>query len=209
MRSATVSKTSGMVAFAQARKIDSRARLLNAAAMLFREHGYLPVSIDDVAAASGVSRVTFYRHFYNKAALASELFNLVAMEGLPRYLRIRDEDFSDHAVIHAWITELFVADEANRNLLQVFTQVNAVEPGFTQSAQGFITAIINGLGRGIPAFAVRPEVAAERRRWVQAWLLIYELLDQSNHASRGLDPASDPLLIDILADKFFAFTCAA
>jgi AcrR family transcriptional regulator len=195
-----------MVAFAQARKLDSRERLLSAAAMLFREHGYMPVSIDAVAAASGVSRVTFYRHFPNKAALALELFNQVAMDGLPGYLQIRDEDFRNRAVIHAWLSAIFIADEANRNLLQVFTQANVIEPGFAQSAHGFISEIILGLGRRISAFAARPEVAAERRQWLQAWLLIYEILDQSNHASRGVDPASDPLLIDILADRFFAFT---
>ncbi len=199
------SKTAGMVAFAQARKLDSRERLLNAAAMLFREHGYLPVSIDDVAAASGVSRVTFYRHFANKAALAIALFSQAAETALPRYWRVRDDDFQDRAVIHAWLSELFLADRADRRLLQVFTQVNAVESGFTQSAHGFIGDIISGLGLRIPAFAVLPDVAGERRRWLQAWLLIYEILDQSNHAARDVEPASDPLLIDILADKFFDF----
>lgn len=198
-----------MVAFAQARKLDSRERLLSAAAMLFREHGYLAVSIDAVAAASGVSRVTFYRHFSNKAALAVELFKHATTDSLPRYLRIRNEDFRDHAVILAWLSGIFIADEANRHLLRVFTQANVVEPGFTQSAHGFIGEIIHGLGRDIPAFAARPEVAAERRQWLQAWLLIYEILDQSNHASRGVDPASDPLLMDILADKFFAFAGGA
>ncbi|WP_062385418.1 TetR family transcriptional regulator [Demequina iriomotensis] len=36
---------------------------------LFAEHGYAAVSMDDVAARSGVSRRTLFRHFANKADL--------------------------------------------------------------------------------------------------------------------------------------------
>ncbi|WP_062303787.1 TetR family transcriptional regulator [Demequina subtropica] len=39
------------------------------AVALFAEHGYAAVSMDDVAARSGVSRRTLFRHFANKADL--------------------------------------------------------------------------------------------------------------------------------------------
>ncbi len=198
-----------MVAFAQLRKKDSREKLLAAAAGLFWERGYLAVSVDEIAAASAVSRVTFYRHFANKAALAIALFNQNAAAAMPRYLSVRDGDFRELRVVRVWLSELFAADRANRNLLQVFIQANVVESGFTEAAHALIGSIIAGLGQAIPAFAVSAEPAAERRRWLQAWLLVYEILDQSNHAARGMGPASDPLLIDVLADKFLEFVEAA
>ena len=40
-----------------------------AAVALFHEHGYAAVSMDDVAARTGVSRRTLFRHFANKADL--------------------------------------------------------------------------------------------------------------------------------------------
>ena len=49
-------------------------RLLAAAMAQFGARGYLAVSVDDIATAAGVSRVTFYRHFSGKEALAVELF---------------------------------------------------------------------------------------------------------------------------------------
>lgn len=198
-------KAAGMVAFAQARKLSNRDRIMDAAATLFRERGYLPVSIEDVAASSGVSRMTFYRHFSNKAALAEALFARAAAVALSQFLSIRERDFNKNTAVYEWLTMVFAGDQANRNLLSVFIQANAVEPGFSEMAHGFIADIIMGLGHEIGAFAARRDVAAERRRWLQGWLVIYEILDQSNHAARGLDPSRDPMVIDILADRFSAF----
>jgi AcrR family transcriptional regulator len=45
---------------------DSRDRLVDAALALFLEHGYAAVTVDDIAARSGVSARTFFRHFPDK-----------------------------------------------------------------------------------------------------------------------------------------------
>jgi hypothetical protein len=55
----------------------------------------------------------------------------------------------------------------------------------------------------IPAFASGN--AGEERRRAEAWLLIYEILDQSNHAALGMGIAPEDVLIDVLADRFVAF----
>ncbi|MFC5379404.1 TetR/AcrR family transcriptional regulator [Aquipuribacter nitratireducens] len=45
---------------------DSRERLVGAAMRLFSEHGYAATTVDDVAAAAGVTQRTFFRHFPDK-----------------------------------------------------------------------------------------------------------------------------------------------
>ena len=65
--------------------------------------------------------------------------------------------------------------------------------------------IIVELGKAFPAFALDPDLPADRKRWLEAWLLIYEILDQSNHAGRGAGVSTDPLIIEILADRFLRF----
>jgi TetR/AcrR family transcriptional repressor of nem operon len=50
-----------------------RAALLNAASGLFRERGFEGVSIDDIAAAAGLTRGAFYTHFTSKEALCAEV----------------------------------------------------------------------------------------------------------------------------------------
>jgi AcrR family transcriptional regulator len=206
---ARAQRTATLLASTQRRKQDSRDRLLAAAVGCFCERGYLAVSVDDIASHAGVSRVTFYRHFSGKAALAIDLFRREAAAAMPRYLSILHDDWHDHGRVAAWLGRLFEADRVNRRLLRVFLQATIDEPGFVERAQELITDLIAGLGRAIPAFAVDGADPVDRRRWLEAWLLLYEILDQSNHAALLSGIATDPLVIDILADRFSAFIAGA
>ncbi len=171
----------------------------------FCDRGYLPVSVEDIASAAGVSRMTFYRHFKGKADLAADLFRVTAEAAMPLYVRIAAMEFEKRLVVVEWIAAIFDADRANRHLLRVFIQATADEGDFTARAQEFIDDLIGTLGMSIPAFAVRPDREDERRRWLEAWLLLYEILDQSNHSALASGVASDPLVIEILADRFLDF----
>ncbi len=185
------------------RKESSRERLLAAAADAFCTAGYFAVSVEDIASSAGVSRMTFYRHFSGKAALALEIFRENATASMPRFVAIAHQAYDDPATVTRWLHGLFEADKASGQLLRVFIQANAEETYFTQSAQELIGSLIAELGAHIPAFTLDP--AADRRRWLEAWLLIYEILDQSNHAARGAGVATDPLVIELLADRFVRF----
>src|SRR6516225_137550 len=96
-------RTAGLAAFSRQRKLDSRERLLSAAVERLCQDGYASVSVEDIAAAAGVSRVTFYRHFGGKAELAVALFRGASEAAMPRFLAIRAADFRDRAAVHGWI----------------------------------------------------------------------------------------------------------
>jgi AcrR family transcriptional regulator len=194
-----------MIAAARLRKQDSRARLLAAGVNRFCEHGYMSVSVEDIALAAGVSRVTFYRHFSSKADLALELFRQTSAAAMPDFLRIGHSHYHDRTVVASWIAALFAADRANGRLLRVFTHATIDDTSFTQRAQEFIGTLIAQLGATIPAFNVHPDHPGERRQWLRAWLLLYEILDQSNHAALDSGVATDPLVIDLLTDRFLEF----
>jgi len=203
--SAREAAVTAMADFQRRRKQGSRERLLAAAIEAFSASGYFAVSVEDISSAAGVSRMTFYRHFSDKAAIAAELFRQNAAAAMPRFLAIGQRNFRDRRVVADWIACLFAADRASRQLLRVFTQANVDETGFTESAQTLIRDLIIGLGRTIPAFEIDPEKPADRRRWIEAWLLLYEILDQGNHAALGSGVAIDPMVTEILADRFVAF----
>lgn len=198
-------RLTGLMAFHRQRKQDSRDKLLAAAIERFCDRGYFSVSIDDIASAAGVSRVTFYRHFSSKAALTAEVFKDAAEATKPLYLAIGGERFDDPLVVRRWISDIFDADYANRRMLRVFIQATTDEGTFTQRAQQLIGELITGLGRTIPAFAADPDRPGERRRWHEAWLLLYELLDQSNHAALGSGFATSSDVIDLLTERFLRF----
>lgn len=195
----------GLAAFHRRRKLDSRERLLAAAVAQFSQLGYPVVSVEDIASAAGVSRMTFYRHFRGKGDIAGVLFSQIAEMAGPQLLRIREVRWSDDGEARNWLCELFAMDRRNRLLLRVFVQASAVEPDFNQQAHEQIAAWIDALGEEIPAFALRTDDPRDRRRWLEAWLLVYEILDQSNHAALDSGIATDPVVIDILADRFLDF----
>ncbi len=209
MASISTARSTGLAEFQRRKKQDSRDSLLAAATQAFCAAGYFAVSVEDVAAAAGVSRMTFYRHFSGKAAIATELFRLNTQSAMPRILAITAGDFTCQKEIAAWIEGLFAADRASQPLLRVFLQANVEASEFTQAAHGFIADIITGFGQKIPAFALDRDQQGERRRWMEAWLLIYDILDQASHAARDSGVATDPLIVDILADRFRVFVTSA
>ena len=194
-------------AFAVSPKVGSRERLLAAAAASFCANGYFAVSVEDIATKAGVSRMTFYRHFAGKAALAIALFEQNVANWMPRYLAITDHPTLDRAIVQSWLEDLFEADRESGQLLRVFIQANVAESGFTEAAHSLLSTLVAELGAHSPAFALDPQ--ADRKRWLEAWLLIYEILDQSNHAARGAGVSTDPLIIEILADRFLQFVGSA
>ncbi len=58
-----------MARYSAEHKARSRAAIVNSAGRLFRKHGYRGVGIDDLCAAAGLTRGTFYAHFKSKADL--------------------------------------------------------------------------------------------------------------------------------------------
>jgi AcrR family transcriptional regulator len=199
------SRTAGIVAFARARKQDSRERLLEAALSLFLDRGYYNVVVDDIVKAAGVGRITFYRHFSGKVDLAVELYKQLSSECMPLFRSIRDADFRDPAAVADWIRSLFEADRNRRELHRVFSQAIVESPAFNEPARNTIRELIGDLGARIPAFAVDPDKPQERRQWLKAFLVLFEILDQSGHAALDAGVAPDPLIIELLTERFVDF----
>ena len=198
-------RMAGLLAFNQNRKRTSRENLLVAAAKLFCRDGYAAISVEDITAEAGVSRITYYRHFPTKAAMAMELFNRAAGEAAPHMVAIGAQDYRDRATVVAWITDFFAVNREMRGILRVLNQANVEETGFSEQVRPYISDLIAALGKTIPAFDVTPDRSIDQRRWVKGWLLIYTILDQSNHAATTSGPASNPMMIEVLADDFLDF----
>ena len=201
-------RVAGMLAFNQSRKQNSRENLLSAAIKLFCSRGYAGVSIEDITSEAGVSRITYYRHFPSKAAVALELFNRAAAEGVPRMLQIGARDYGDRATVVEWLGDFFAADKEMQGVLRVLSQANLEEIDFSRQVQPFILNLVKELGKSIPAFAIDRDEPSDERRRVKAWLLLYTILDQSNHAATRSGMATNPMMIEVLADSFVDFVHA-
>jgi AcrR family transcriptional regulator len=187
------------------RKANTRERLLTAAMNEFADRGYGATSIEDIVARAKLSRMSFYRNFKGKADVAIELFRAAAEVSTPEFLAITSVDYRDPALVRRWIERVFAGDQQNRVLLNILMQATSDQQGFTRRAQEYLSTLINRLGESIPAFALDPDEPSQRQRWLEAWLVLYEILDQSNHAALNSGVADDPLVIDILAERFVRF----
>jgi len=195
----------GLIDFQAKRKASSREKLLAAATEAFCSRGYFNVSVEEIVSAAGVSRMTFYRHFNDKAALAAEMFRLSTRVTRPQLVSIGQADFRDRDVVKNWLGELFTSEQERRQLLQVFLQANVSDENFTARGHEYLDSLAVELGRNIPAFNADPEDPNKQRQWVEGWLILYEILDQGNHAARHSGVAVRPETLDVLTDRFITF----
>ena len=198
-------RLSGLFAFNRQRKQSSRDNLLIAATKLFCRDGYANVGIEDITSEAGVSRITFYRHFSAKSAVALELFQHAAVEGAPRVLAIADRDYRDRDTVVEWLAEFFAADREMQGILRVLAQANVQEADFSKQVHPFIDDLIADLGQKIPAFADCSGPDCDQHRRIKAWLLLYTILDQSNAAATDSSVVESAVLVDVLADSFLDF----
>ena len=75
----------------QSEKLQS---ILNAGKSLFWKHGIRRVSIEEICQVAGASKMTFYKYFSNKTALAKQIIEEITEEGLKNYKNIIDSDIS-------------------------------------------------------------------------------------------------------------------
>jgi len=68
--------------------------ILNAGKSLFWKHGIKRVSIEEICQVAGVSKMTFYKYFSNKTALAKHIIEEIAEEGIKNYKNIINSDIS-------------------------------------------------------------------------------------------------------------------
>jgi AcrR family transcriptional regulator len=153
----------------RAQKVDSRDRILDAAADLFYREGVRGVGVDRIAAESGVAKMTLYYHFKSKDEL------VVA------WLRRRDEEWM------SWL-EAAVGQRDGNQLLAVFDVLGDwfEQPDFRGCA--FINSHAE-LGSSSPAAA---EIVASHKHALAEYL---ERLARSQGAAEPEALARELLLL--------------
>ncbi len=131
----------------------TRERIVEAARELFVTRGYSSVRVDDIAAAVGCSRATFYLHFTGK----TEVLRAIGAEGTLPSVRLFYEDLDrvlltgSRGEFGAWMTRAIEWFVQNKDLLPAWDEATALEPEFREVArEGIMT-----LADGMPAYLSR------------------------------------------------------
>lgn len=131
-----------MARLREVQKQMTRRLLLEQALEIFAAKGYAATTIDDIAAAAGTTRTTFYMHFASKAQLMQELVTVL------------DEIFTsaDKPPLRE------VVSSGDRRLVRAFIETKADQWPVTRP---YVLAANQ-------AAAVEPDIAAIRERWYDA-----------------------------------------
>jgi AcrR family transcriptional regulator len=152
------------------RRAERREQLLAAATQAFASAGLAATSLDDIAAAAGISRVLLYRHFESK----TDLYRAVLDRAVARLTAaVGTRDFTD-----ASIDALLGAAADDPDGFRLLFHHAAREPKFRQQMdrfrRGMVAVAHRELARIIPdrvwaqwAAQLAPVVAVEA---VMAWL---------------------------------------
>jgi AcrR family transcriptional regulator len=102
---------------------ERRTLIEDAAARLFAERGYAATTVEDIAAAAGVSKPMLYRHFESKKELQMKLLERrrdeLAAAPLDEFIRNhRDPDQRLSAMIDAWFAHVEQHPHTSRNLFR-------------------------------------------------------------------------------------------
>ena len=146
----------------------TRARLVEAAAVVFAEHGYTAARISDMVRLAGISQGNFYRHFESK-----EQVLLAVLQGPLEELR---RSSSGHHGSEVVLSELIAANRAyfstyarHRHLVRVLREAAATNPEFgglwLTMRRGFVERTAHWLERlqaeGRIEAVANPEMLAE------------------------------------------------
>ena len=142
---------------------ERRASIVEAAGRLFGERGYDGTRLDDVAAATGVTKPILYRHFDSKKALyvalldrhredLSSFAGIIPADGtLEERLRAVLEVWLDYVEAHAYAWKMLFRDTGGG------PEVNAVRLEVHARARAVLAEIIRSLGEApIPRRELEP-----------------------------------------------------
>lgn len=105
----------------EAIKTKKYAEILAAGRDLFWKHGFRRVSIEEICRQAGASKMTFYRFFPNKIALAKAVFDREVSEGLIKFRNIlRDRSGSSEKIRKIFLMKMDGTHLISREFLQDF-----------------------------------------------------------------------------------------
>jgi AcrR family transcriptional regulator len=153
-----------------AQKTMTRTLLLEAGLRLFQENGYAATKVDDISAAVGANRTTFYLHFPSKVelmlALIEHINDEVVASDTPRLAQVIES--GDRLSIRTWIARRFDQWPVIMPYVSVAQQAAATDRAVAAAVEHWLDTPVEEICAGLMA-ADRFAPASRRARGVLAF----------------------------------------
>jgi AcrR family transcriptional regulator len=139
----------------------------------FQEPGYATTTIDDIAAAAGASRATFYLHFASKLELVRDLAEGLEPE-IGAYYDSLDQILADgesYDALREWMVSTVGWFDAHRTFVAIIAEVAAVER--LEGGSELVPA--TSIADRVPKFLARKPKCQRERFRLRISLLVAEL----------------------------------
>jgi AcrR family transcriptional regulator len=170
--------------------VETRERILEAAALLYGQHGYLGATTRRIAEEAEVSEVTLFRLFGTKESLLEEAIRSHAHRDA--MARLPDEPSEPLAELTAWCAAEVARFRRSRDLLRSCFADAAERPEFTAAASTGPVAAARELSRWASRLARRGDLAADADIEAAVAMLTAALFSDgvARDEMRGVHPSS-------------------
>jgi AcrR family transcriptional regulator len=146
----------------------TRNRLIEAAVEILSEHGYAASTVDQIVAAAGASRATFYLHFKSKTDLVQQMTRESQSATFELYEQVPVYD-SPRADLAVWLDALVKKIERDP-FIGIYSQAVTLDPTLAKTYEHTVKRLADIVVEKLGA----PAEETERLR-LQARLLIVQL----------------------------------
>jgi AcrR family transcriptional regulator len=172
-----------------------RTKILAAARTQLESNGFLSLTLDGLARASGVTRQTIYNLFGTKAGVLEALFDQLAIEGGMQRMREVMQQTDASALLPAFVKVFTDFWSQDRIFVRRIRGIAAIDPEFgaavvarNQRRQMAATRIVDRLGKWKDPTQARNKAAV-------LWALTsFEFFDALAEASGSVEDAADLVL---------------
>lgn len=144
-------RVSAVANLRETQKLMTRRLLLDHGLTLFFEKGYSSTTIDDIAAAAGTTRTTFYQHFPSKSqlmqALITDVDDILTGADDPPLAEVVER--GERALIEQWLNRKFEQWAAIRSYLVAAYQAAAMEPEIQAALEAWFAATTGAMQDGL------------------------------------------------------------
>lgn len=178
----------------------TRSRLLEGAVQVFEERGYDDATVDEIAAAAGASRATFYLHFKSKADVVEALAEQIAPD-VEAYYSALDEALASGSRerVRDWLRDDL------RWFAEHETVVRAIEhiliSNRAEGVSRFSYEYTDYMPRFMQAWPENRRVEAKLRVWTL--VLTVSRVHMLWRSYKQMPDLDEDMLLDVLTDLWF------
>jgi AcrR family transcriptional regulator len=162
--------SSGLPLRAQQKQF-TRERLVQAAIEVMDRDGYGPATVEDIAAAAGASRATFYVHFSGKSEVVADVMERLQIEAAAIYDQLYEIEELTPEVLRAFLDDTLGYWERNRAACNVIEQAVMTDLPLSSSSSKVTGVVSDSLATHI----VRWRGIDRESARVRAMMLLFQV----------------------------------